>query len=94
MVCPLSIRGNGDGDAENAEEHEDQRPPGEVGEAAADGGYYGADESDDPRELDTRLAGQSARPRRQRVLTTPMEMVARAKGSPMMRPMLKVARWP
>ena len=37
MVGPLSIRGDGDCDANNAEEHEDQCPPGEVGEAAANG---------------------------------------------------------
>jgi hypothetical protein len=56
MVCPLSIRGDGDGDARDAEEHENQRPPGEVGEATMDGGYYRADKGDDPGELHAMLA--------------------------------------
>ena len=51
MVGPLSIRGDGDCDADDAEEHEDQGPPGEVGEAAVDGGYYAGDKGDDPGEL-------------------------------------------
>lgn len=38
MVGPLSVRGDGDGDTGDAEEHEDEGPPGEVGEAAMDGG--------------------------------------------------------
>jgi hypothetical protein len=56
MVCPLSIRGDGDGDARDAEEHENQRPPGEVGEATMDGGYYRADKGNDPGELHAMLA--------------------------------------
>ena len=51
MVGPFGIRGDGDCDADDAEEHEDQRPPGEVGEAAAEGGYYARDKGDDPGEL-------------------------------------------
>jgi hypothetical protein len=56
MVGPLSIRGDCDGDADDAKEHEDESPPGKVWEAAMDGGYYGADERDDPGKLWTRLA--------------------------------------
>jgi len=51
MVGPLGVGGDCDSDTDDAEEHEDQRPPREVGEAAADGGYYGADKGDDPCEL-------------------------------------------
>lgn len=51
MVSPLSIRGDCDGDADNAEEHEDQSPPCEVWKAAMNGRYYGADKRDDPGEL-------------------------------------------
>jgi hypothetical protein len=58
MVCPLSIRGDGDGDARDAEEHENQRPPGEVGEATMDGGYYRADKGDDPGENANRYGGK------------------------------------
>lgn len=51
MVRPLSIRGDCDGDTCDAEEHEDQRPPREVGKATVDSRYYGADKGDDPGEL-------------------------------------------
>lgn len=93
MIGTLGVRGDGDGDAGDAEEHEDQGPPGKVGEAAADGGDDAGDKGDDPGELGrsvlVRAAGGQGR------LTMPMEMVARAKGSPMMRPTLKeAARWP
>jgi len=37
MVSSLRIRCDCDGDTDNAKEHEDERPPGEIGEAAADG---------------------------------------------------------
>ncbi len=51
MVGPLSIRGDGDCDADDAEEHEHQRPPGEVGKAAVNGRYYAGDKGNDPGEL-------------------------------------------
>jgi hypothetical protein len=89
MVRPLGIRGDCYGDARDAEEHEDERPPGEVGEATVDGRYYGADKGDDPGELYTTLATRSSDAAYSRILTMPMDMVARAKGSPMMRLMLK-----
>lgn len=60
VVGPLCIRGDCDGDACDAEEHEDQRPPGEVGEATMEGRYYGADECDDPGELHTGLVSAAA----------------------------------
>lgn len=50
MIGALGVRGNGDGDADDAKEHEDEGPPGEVGEAAVDGGEDGADKGDDPGE--------------------------------------------
>lgn len=37
MVGSLRVRCDCDGDADDAKEHEDERPPGEVGEAAVDG---------------------------------------------------------
>lgn len=58
MIRPLSVRGDCDGNTDDAEEHEDQSPPSEVWEAAANGGYYGADESNNPGKLYTRLATQ------------------------------------
>jgi hypothetical protein len=60
MVRPLDPRGDGHGHANDDEEHEHDGPPGIVGEAdqvarvvfgAARGGYYGADEGDDPGKL-------------------------------------------
>ena len=51
MVGPLSVRCDRHGDADDAEEHEDQGPPCEVGEAAVDGGYYAGDKGNDPGEL-------------------------------------------
>lgn len=51
MVGPLGIARNRHGHADDAEEHEHQGPPGEVGEAAADGGYYACDKGNDPGEL-------------------------------------------
>lgn len=53
------------------------------------GGYYGADKGDDPGKLWQRLAREGARADGQERLTMPMEIVARAKGSPTMRPKLK-----
>lgn len=95
MVGPLSIGCDGDSDADDAEEHEDQCPPGEVGEAATNGRYYAGDKGDDPGKLlrfvSTRFSLAATQARK---LTIPMEMVARAKGSPMMRPTLNdEARW-
>lgn len=54
MVCPLGAGRNGHGNTNDAEEHEDQRPPRVVGEPdviAQRGGYYRADEGDDPGKL-------------------------------------------
>lgn len=91
MVGPLGITRDSDCDADNAEEHEHQRPPGEVGEAAVDGGYYAGDKGNDPRKLRPSALGRT---RSTCILTIPIEMVASAKGSPMMRPTLKdEARW-
>ena len=42
----------------------------------------------------TRLALSLTQPLSGAALTTPMEMVASANGSPIMRPMLKVDLWP
>jgi hypothetical protein len=101
MVGPLDAGGDGDGHADDAEEHEDNGPPCIVGEAdqltplvfgAARGGDYGADEGDDPGKLHP-LARGLTQPH-SAGLTMAIEMVARAKGSPMMRPRLKVDRWP
>lgn len=93
MVSALSIRSDCDGDADNAEEHEDESPPCEVWEAAVNGGYYGADKGDDPGKLWQRSVREGAREGTvadgQERLTMPMEIVARAKGSPTMRPKLK-----
>lgn len=92
MVGSLGVGGDGDGDADDAEEHEYQGPPCKVGEAAVDGGYDAGDKGDDPGELGEVSSQQDTSTGR---LTMPMEMVARAKGSPMMRPRLKeAARWP
>lgn len=92
MVRPLSIRGNCDRNARDAEEHEDQRPPRKVGEATVDSRYYRADKSDDPGELFMtkplvicRVHPGAAHS----ILTIPIDMVASAKGSPIMRPRLK-----
>jgi len=94
MICPLSVGRDCDGDAGDAEEHEDQGPPCEVGEAAVDGGYYGADKGYDPGELLCEVSDEARQPRHT-LLTMPMDMVARAKGSPMMRPRLKPCDlWP
>jgi len=56
MICPLSVGRDCDGYAGDAEEHENQGPPCEVGEAAVNGRYYGADKGDDPGKLHTTLA--------------------------------------
>lgn len=95
VIGALSVRGDGHGDAGDAEEHEDEGPPCEVGEAAADGGYYAGDKGDEPGELGQSVSVQwQWQWQWQSQLTMPMEMVARAKGSPMMRPTLKdEARW-
>ena len=58
MVRPLRTRGYCDCYAADAEEHEDQCPPCEVGKSAVNGRYYGADESDNPSELSPKLACQ------------------------------------
>jgi len=92
MVRPLRIRGDRNGDARNAEEHEDQRPPRKVGETTVNSRYYRADKSDDPGELFMtkplvicRVHPGAAHS----ILTIPIDMVASAKGSPIMRPRLK-----
>lgn len=90
MVGSLRVRSDRDCDADDAEEHVDEGPPCEVGEAAADGRYYRAGECDDPGELSVTLAPQPHRSRPTGVaLTMPIEIVASANGSPMMRPTLK-----
>lgn len=92
MVGPLGIARNCHGHADDAEEHEHQGPPGEVGEAAADGGYYACDKGNDPGELG--VLAEAYASSGGGWLTMPMEMVASAKGSPMMRLTLKeLARW-
>jgi hypothetical protein len=102
MVRPISPRGHCHGNANNDKEHEDQRPPRVVGKedelvvvisGAARGGYYGADKGDYPGKLHS-VSTRTHRRRAGAVLTMAMEMVASAKGSPMMRPRLKVDRWP
>lgn len=95
MVSPLGAGCHGNGHADDTEEHEDQRPPRVVGEpdvVAQRGGYYGADEGDDPGKLHEVSTQPPLSVRA--VLTIAIEMVASAKGSPMMRPTLKVDRWP
>jgi hypothetical protein len=94
MVRPLRLGGDCHGDTDDAEEHEHQRPPRVVGKSRIGRlgrGYDGADEGDDPGKLH----GVSTQPHAgAAVLTMAMEMVASAKGSPMMRPTLKVVLWP
>jgi hypothetical protein len=54
MVRPLRLRSDCNGDADNAEEHEDQCPPCIVWESilsALCGRYYGADKGDYPGKL-------------------------------------------
>lgn len=51
MVCSLSVRGDSHCDANNAEEHEHECPPGKIWEAAMDGRYDTGDEGDNPGKL-------------------------------------------
>lgn len=94
MIGPLSIRGDSDSDADDAEEHENKGPPCEVGEAAVNGRYYRADKGDDPGKLHTLAISVTVWREKpdtagRGILTMPMDMVASAKGSPTMRPKLK-----
>ena len=84
LVLLGRVHGDRDGDEGDAQEHVDDGPPGEVGEALVDGRDDGGDEGGEPGQLrqvsQRRRRGQAAQGR----LTMLMEMVARAKGSPMM----------
>jgi hypothetical protein len=92
MVGSLRIWCDGDGDADDAKEHENQRPPGEVGEAAADGWYYRTYKSDDPGKLSYTVSPSALQLQCVDARTMPIEMVASAKGSPTMRPTENLVR--
>jgi len=101
MVRPLGVRGNRNSNTNDAEQHENQRPPRKWREIRlwANCRYYRAHECDDPGKLLFVVSGRLPASRRKpnmRKLTLPMEMVARAKGSPKMRPSEKDVRplWP
>ena len=59
-----------------------------------DGRYYGADEGDDPGELSLHVSPSASHAGPEPRLTTPIEMVARANGSPMILLTLKLERLP
>jgi hypothetical protein len=95
VVGLLSIRRDGNEDADDAEEGVHQGPPGEVGEGLLDIADDGAYEGDQPSQLrgnQTVSRGTTTMGRnvRRGKLTMAMEIVARANGSPMMRPMLNL----
>ena len=99
MVRPLGIARNRNAHAHNAKQHVHQRPPGKRRHALlgvrTQSTEDGAPKGNDPGKL-VDVVSEAVDRRRvaDGVLTSPMEVVARAKGLPKMRPREKEVRWP
>lgn len=88
IVRLFRIRRNSNENSENAEEGVDHSPPGKVWVFSGDVGDDGGNECYQPSELLLLVGMQPAV--HEALLTIAIDVVARAKGSPMMRPMLNL----